>query len=310
MVELAVEGAAQVAAAAGSGEGDVVAVLAHNLDVVVEVAGEHGVVATGEHRLHLRPVAAGAAGVVPQRLVHDDDGPARIGHLGQRLFDERELIGLGPGAGHGRVGLAHHAEKLRIQHEEQHVLVDEPVVGGSETRLPGFRHGGVAHVVVAGGVEERHFELIDEALDLVPLAVKLRLVLGVALDQVSDANHEGGFEEVDLRHRGGENAGSSAARAVADDDEVELVIRVVGVEARPGHRALGGLDVDLSDGLVAAAKQQVGGDKGQRPSQSGIHGNLRGAKARGVYMQRVPRSLQCRGLLVRPRVGKKRASSC
>ena len=171
MVELAVHQAAQAAVAAGGGEGDVAAVMADDLHIAMRMAGEHRVVALAEHRFDLPPIVLRSVGVVPARLVDDHDGPAGVGKALQGLRDEGHLFGLRPRARHRRAHVARHAEELRVQHQKQHVLVHEAVVGRAKARLPRFRHHGVAHVVVAGGVEKRHIEPGHEALELVPLAV-------------------------------------------------------------------------------------------------------------------------------------------
>ena len=64
-------------------------------------------------------------------------------------------------------GLAHHAEEFTVQSQEEHVLVDELVVGRAVTGTPGLDHRRIAHVVIAGKIKKRHLELRDEAVDLV-----------------------------------------------------------------------------------------------------------------------------------------------
>ena len=93
--------------------------------------------------------------------------------LGKGALDEGKLLLLGPRSRDGGFRVAHHSKQFGVQNQEQHVLVHEPVVRRAEAPLPGFGHQGVAHVVVAGGVEERRFEFTDEPLELVPLTVEL-----------------------------------------------------------------------------------------------------------------------------------------
>ena len=183
--------------------------------------------------------------------------------LGQRPFDEGKLLGMGPRPRHRRFRLGHHAEQLRVQHQKEHVLVDEAVVRGAEARAPGFRHHRVVHVVVAGDVEERRIQAGDDVLEFVPLVVELGLVFGVALDQVADAHDERRLQEVHLGDGRLEDARTGAAGAVADDDEVEVLRGVVRVEARPGRCRFGraGVDGDLgSRGFEPEQQQRADGD--------------------------------------------------
>ena len=122
-VELAEQRSTQAAAAAGGAEGEVLAVVAHVLHIAVEVAGEHGVVALAEHGLDAGPVPPHALAVVPQRLMDEDDGPARVRVIRQDAFQPRELLGLRPRPGHGALRIAHHAEEFGVQGDEEHILV-------------------------------------------------------------------------------------------------------------------------------------------------------------------------------------------
>ena len=137
----------------------------------MEVAGEHGVVALAEHGLDAGPVPPHALAVVPQRLMDEDDGPARVRVIRQDAFQPRELLGLRPRPGHGALRIAHHAEEFGVQGDEEHVLVKEVVVRGAEAVPPSLRHHRVAHVVVARDMEERRLQGVHEARELVPLTV-------------------------------------------------------------------------------------------------------------------------------------------
>ena len=222
------------------------------------MTGEHRVVALAEHRFDLLPIVLRSVGVfpellVPARLVHDHDGPAGVGKSLQGLRDEGHLCGLRPRPRHRRAHVAHHAEELRVQHQKQHVLVREAVVGRAKARLPRFRHHRVAHVVVAGDVEKRRFEPGHEALELVPLAVQLRLIFRTAIDEVANAHHERRFQQIHFRNRRLEDARTSAAGAVTDDHEMEIGGSVVGREARPWHGLIGGKRQVWGDGAPTAA---------------------------------------------------------
>ena len=170
MVELAIDGTAQVATTARGGQRDVLAVVSDVLYVPVEVSGEHRVVPLSQHFFDLRPIAAHGC-VVPQGLMNDHDRPAGLGVFGETPLDEVKLLGLRPRSRHGGFRVAHHSEQFGIEDQEQHVLVYESVVGGTEPPLPGFGHHGVAHIVVADGVKERGFKFVDELFELIPLVV-------------------------------------------------------------------------------------------------------------------------------------------
>ena len=224
------------------------------------VPGKDRVVPLAQHGLEPEPVLEYGR-VVPQGLVDEHDRPAGVGEFGQRLLNERELFLLGPGSGQ-RLVRAHHPEEFGVQHQEQHITVHETVVGRPEACLPCLGHQGVVHVVVAGHVEERRLEPGDQALELVPLAFDLRRILRVALDEVADADHERGLENVDLRYGGREHTGPCAACPVADDREVEIAVRVVGIEPRPGPGPVFRLHVDAgSGGRAAGGEAQAGNDE-------------------------------------------------
>ena len=90
--------------------------------------------------------------------------------------------------------------------------------------------------MVAREVEEGHPQASDQPLELLPLAVQLDFVFGVALDQVADAHDERRSQQVDLPHRVGEHARSAATRTVGHYRKVEVVRVVVYGGICPGPR--------------------------------------------------------------------------
>jgi hypothetical protein len=249
VVELAPHGAAQPASAARGRERDVLVVPALMLRVAMVVPGEGGVGAVGQHGLDLQPIRVRLRRI-PERLVDQHEGPAHVTVFGQHLLRERELIGLGEGAGHRAARVVHHAEQLGVERQEEHVAVAEVVVGRAEALLPLFGHDRVAHVVVAGHVEEGHLQPVHEALDLVPLVVEHGGVVAVALDQIAHAHHEVGAYEVDLGHRACEDAIAVLPGPVRHDHEAKLVL-AEGLETCPGHLLRRALDPGVDLGAAA-----------------------------------------------------------
>src|SRR5205085_3574685 len=113
---------------------------------------------------------------------------------------------------------------------------------------------GVADVVVAGDVEERHFQLGNPAVELLPALVDLVDVVA-ALDQVADGDDEFGLEDVQLIDRLLEHTGPRPAGAVGDDGEAESLGVVVEFEVVPGvDRLL--LDLQVGGGTAAAGRRR------------------------------------------------------
>ena len=51
--------------------------------------------------------------------------------------------------------------------------------------------------MVARRIEKRRIQRLDERVEFVPFSRKLGTVLGVALDQIADTEHESRLHEVD-----------------------------------------------------------------------------------------------------------------
>ena len=128
--------------------------------------------------------------------------------------------------------------------------------------------------MVADHVEEGHLEAVDEALELVPLAVEHGAVVGVALDQVAHAHHELGAHPVELAHRAFEHAVAVLAGAIGHDREAELVGIGEGGEAGPRHllgRALH-LGVEARRGVAGEERAAAHGEaepEGEREGGAG-----------------------------------------
>jgi hypothetical protein len=146
-------------------------------------------------------------------------------------------------------------QELAVEHEEQHVLVDEVVVGAPEAAHPVGGHRRVGVVVVSGHAEERHREARDDRVELGPLRGHLGRIARLALDQVPHAHHERGVDPLDRVDGCLEHAVAVSARAVAHDDEREVARVVGGREVRPrrGRRRL----VDLDARGVACASDRA-----------------------------------------------------
>jgi len=262
MVELAVIGSAQLGDAAGGRQRDAVMdVLAVHLPVIligVHVAREGGVIAVVEHRLDAQPFRRlialeprpGAGGrhlfiavaaheaFAPIGAVHEQEGPAHLVVLGERLLKPGKLGRLFFRPGAAPLAMTLHAlavEERRIQHDEQRALVLERIIIRSEALFPDLRHGFVRVVVIARHIEERRIELRHPAVKLVPFRLDLRAVVGIALDQVADADREGGLEQVHLVHRRVKHPRTRAAGIVGDHDEMEARLGIQRFQARPGR---------------------------------------------------------------------------
>ena len=80
--------------------------------------------------------------------------------------------------------------------------------------------------MIADDMEERHLQLADEALGLVPLPPQFRLARTASVDEIADGHHELGTKKVDRVDALLEEALAFPARPVRDDGEVEL-LRIV-----------------------------------------------------------------------------------
>ena len=95
----------------------------------------------------------------------------------------------------------------------------------------------VCDVVIAGGTEERHVELRQHRVHVIPLSTKLRLVVTVPFDEVAHIDHELRLQEVELIHGQFEGAlRVGTPGTVTDDDELELFRVVLKILGRPGLR--------------------------------------------------------------------------
>ena len=104
--------------------------------------------------------------------------------------------------------------------------------------------------MVAGHVEERHRKRRNEPVERPPLTRDLVHLPAVALDEVADAHHELGSQEIDALDPTPEDTGPMAAGPVGHDGELKVVRTVSEVEMRPrrrrrsviaGERRVGGL---------------------------------------------------------------------
>ena len=158
--------------------------------------------------------------------MHEDHGPANVRVFGKNVFGVSQLLGADVRILQGRSAV------LRIQAEEEYVLIDEMIAVGAEFFFPHAGHHLVGVVVVANHVEKRHFKFIDEAVEFLPLPFQLVGIPRVSLDQVADGDYEFRLDEVDLGHASLKNAGPHAASAIGDDDKLKVVI--IGIERGPG----------------------------------------------------------------------------
>ncbi len=179
--------------AAGSREDVVVFAVSDFFFVFVGVAGEDSVVAVGEGLFEPRPV--GDVLFAPEGLVHEDESPADVLIPGQESFEVFELLA----AEAGEVAI------LGAEDAEENVFVYEVVVSAPAVFCPKIMHRGVGEVVVTGDEEEGHVELVEEAIEFVILGAHFVGVLGVAFDEVADADDEFGAHPVDLDDGFGED---------------------------------------------------------------------------------------------------------
>jgi len=150
---------------------------------------------------------------------------------------------------------------LRVDREEEHVLVKEVVVLAAVPPAPRLDERFVRQVVVAGDVEERHLQLLHVPVELRPLGVEHLRLDRVPLDQVADRHHELGLEQVHLLHGAGEDLVAVPAGPVGDDDELELVRVGVWLEVRPRVLVFGGdLQVAAGGGLCDAGGRLLAGE--------------------------------------------------
>ena len=148
MIELTKARSAQLAISAGRRERVIVGVaVAHLLDVAVMMPRKHGVLAPLEQLLDLRPETLFILTEIPQGRVREDERPARVRVLLQ-FFGQPVDLRLGHDVRLVAV--------IGIQHNEQHVVVNERVVARAETLSPYLGHDGIGVVVVARDVKERH----------------------------------------------------------------------------------------------------------------------------------------------------------
>ena len=84
------------------------------------------------------------------------------------------------------------------------------------------------------GVEERHLQAADVALELLPLGGQAVGVLGVAFDEIADGEDELRLEEVQLLDGLGKDSRTMAAGAIADDGKAKLTGFVVQPQIGPG----------------------------------------------------------------------------
>jgi len=178
--------------------------------------------------------------------VQADDRPANLFIVGQHLLEILDLLLAQQALLLVLVGI------VRADRQEQNVLVQEVVIAPAETFLPDAAFHGIGEIVIARHVEERHVQLRRVGLKLLPLIRERAGVLRVPFDEVADGNDERRLEQVDLLDGLREDARAMSAGAVADDDEVERLWRVVEAEVGP-RIALVGLDLQIADQRLAVA---------------------------------------------------------
>ena len=148
--------------------------------------------------------------------MHDDDRPAHFLVVGQDLGCVGDLF---------LVDVAAAARWIvGVEQQEKDVAIEEVIKGSAELALPVLVGGGSSHVVVAGHVEEWHLQLVDEAVEFLPLRLEDLRTLVTALDQVAHRHHKSRLQQVELLDRLGEDVGPMAASAVADEGELKIVI--------------------------------------------------------------------------------------
>lgn len=76
--------------------------------------------------------------------------------------------------------------------------------------MPHFTHQLVTHVVITHGSEKGHLQLIDHAVEFVPLLVEFTLIITVSLDGVADVDDELGLQQIELIDCSGKTPCASA----------------------------------------------------------------------------------------------------
>ena len=158
---------------------------------------------------------------------------------------------------------------FRIEAEKKHVTVNKVIIEPPEAFDPFFLHDQVRDVVIARDVKERHFQLLHESHELLPLSINLLTVFRVAHDQVSNAHHELRLQQVDFSNRILKHTGPHAARAVGHDYEMKCVRLIVKGQPSPGIG--GGIDPSLAEvpcAASAANRQQQGNPTTGTPTQT------------------------------------------
>src|SRR5215471_4637289 len=95
------------------------------------------------------------------------------------------------------------------------------VIAPAEAPLPLLGFDGVGEVMVAGDIEKRHLQLVDEPLEFLPLSAKRRGIFGIAFDQIAHGDDESRLHEIQLLDCHRKDTRSMAAGAIADNTEMK-----------------------------------------------------------------------------------------
>jgi hypothetical protein len=119
-----------------------------------------------------------------------------------------------------------------VDHQEEHVLVNKVIVSlfATEALTPELDRGIRVEVVIARHEEERHVELFQVFVNLLPHRSEIIFIFTIALDQIASVHNELRLQQVHHLHRLGEDTGPGPAGVVGNDRELELVGIVLEVE--------------------------------------------------------------------------------
>ena len=92
--------------------------------------------------------------------------------------------------------------------------------------------------MVAGHIEERHLQLLDETVEFRPLLAAGISIFGT-FDEVANRHDKLGLKQIELLDSARKNASTVATRPVGNDGELELPGSHVGLERRPRIFLLG-----------------------------------------------------------------------
>ena len=79
----------------------------------------------------------------------------------------------------------------------------------------------VCHIVISSDEKEPHVQLVHESEELIPFALGLLSVVGIALDQITDGDHELRSEQIEVANRLHPDPRTVAPGAICHDGEMK-----------------------------------------------------------------------------------------